>query len=123
MNKIPFDIKYRFDVESGIYQVVTRDNKPVRIVCWDMNYKYPIIGIVRDEDDTELEHSYTTDGKIIDGILEYDSDLFLVDTRERELTSFEYGMLRYLQEAANMTDDSDIIKCTQKYSKELLKLC
>ena len=35
MAKIPFDIKYRPQIESGEYKVETRDGKPVRIICWD----------------------------------------------------------------------------------------
>ena len=39
--KIPFDIKYRPEIESGKYKVVTVvDNKPVRIICWDRKSCY-----------------------------------------------------------------------------------
>jgi hypothetical protein len=43
MKKIRFDISMRPQIESGEYQVVMRDNdKPVRIICWDADPKYPI---------------------------------------------------------------------------------
>ena len=48
MEKIPFDIKYRPEIESGKYLVVTRDDRPVRIVCWDRKGAYPIIGLIKD---------------------------------------------------------------------------
>ena len=35
MAKIPFDVKYRPQIESGEYKVETRDGRPARIVCWD----------------------------------------------------------------------------------------
>ena len=39
--KIPFDIKYRPEIESGKYKVITVvDNKPVRIICWDRKSCY-----------------------------------------------------------------------------------
>jgi hypothetical protein len=33
---VPFEIKYRPEIESGKYKVITNgDHKPVRIICWD----------------------------------------------------------------------------------------
>lgn len=43
MKKIRFNIDMRPQIESGEYQVVMRDSdKPVRIICWDSDPKYPI---------------------------------------------------------------------------------
>lgn len=33
--KIPFDVKYRPQIESGEYKVQTADGRDVRIICWD----------------------------------------------------------------------------------------
>lgn len=33
--RIPFNIKYRPQIESGEYRVETREGLPVRIICWD----------------------------------------------------------------------------------------
>lgn len=39
-----------------------------------------------------------------------------------DLSDFEYGMLRYLQEAANQKSDEDIVKVTKEHSQKLLEL-
>lgn len=45
--KIPFDIKYRPQIESGEFKVESEDGYPVRILCWDARnfYDWPIIGL------------------------------------------------------------------------------
>lgn len=45
--KVAFDIKYRPLIESGEAKVVTRNDRPVRIICWDApNDKFPIVGFI-----------------------------------------------------------------------------
>lgn len=44
MKKEPFDIKFKEKIISGKARV-TLDDNPVRIVCWDRNGLYPIIGL------------------------------------------------------------------------------
>ena len=41
--KVPFNMNYRPEIESGKYKVVTRDGRTVRIVCWDATEEYPLI--------------------------------------------------------------------------------
>lgn len=43
MRKIPFDIRYRQEIQSGEFSVVTRDDRPVTILRWDMKGNYPIL--------------------------------------------------------------------------------
>lgn len=45
--KIPFDIKYRPQIESGEYTVESENGRPVKILYWDANnfYDMPIIGL------------------------------------------------------------------------------
>lgn len=122
MSKIPFNIKYRPQIESGKYKVETATGCPVRIVCWDMVCELPILGLVllNDEKAEEMAVGFTNEGT---NLLEeplYDK-LFIV-TPEEELKEFENGMLRYLQEASNKKDDSEIVESTKKYAAELLKL-
>ena len=48
MAKIPFSIDYGPQIESGEYKVETRDDRPVRIICWDApSDKYPIVGYIQ----------------------------------------------------------------------------
>ena len=39
--RIPFDIKYRHEIEAGKYLVQTRLGSPARIICWDKKCYYP----------------------------------------------------------------------------------
>lgn len=41
--KIKFDMKYRREIESGKYKVVTADDKPVTIERWDMKGSSPVL--------------------------------------------------------------------------------
>lgn len=49
MKVIPFNIKYRSQVESGEYTVVTREDRPVEIRIWDLKGDFPIVGVYYDE--------------------------------------------------------------------------
>ena len=41
--KIKFDMKYRREIKSGKYKVVTADDKPVKIERWNMKGNRPIL--------------------------------------------------------------------------------
>lgn len=123
MARIPFDIKYRPQIESGEYRLVDNAGHKVRIVCWDMKskkqYGYHLVGLVEYGPEHEESMYYTLDGKA--RIKDKDPALFIV-TPEEELTGFEYGMLRYAQDAANKKDDSEIIEITKTFAAKLLAL-
>ena len=46
MSKNVFDMKYRQQIESGEVKVVTRDGRPVRILNWDMQGRYPVLAVI-----------------------------------------------------------------------------
>ena len=46
MKRIPFDVKYRPEIESGEIKVVNGKGKPVTILKWDMQGGFPILGVV-----------------------------------------------------------------------------
>jgi hypothetical protein len=76
--KIPFDIKYRPQIESGEYKVVSRENKPARIVCWDMKSDhYPILALI-DDGAKELYKNFTTKGRYYVEGDEDSKDLFII---------------------------------------------
>lgn len=90
--RIPFDIKYRPQIESGEYKVETRDGNPVRIICWDKDGSHPIVALVTtysDFNESFSEHifQYGIDGYYI-ARFESDYDLFIV-TMEEKMTEFE----------------------------------
>ena len=85
--KIPFDIKYRPQIESGEYKVETRDGLPARVVCWDANSYTPIVFLATeydDLDDTYKEYTYSCNNFGRAFSIGSPRDLFIV-TPEEEL--------------------------------------
>lgn len=75
--KVQFDIKYRPQIESGEAEVVTRDGRAVRIICWDGPfYELPIVGFIEGMDEPD---TFTREGGYMPiGNGEEDKDLFVV---------------------------------------------
>lgn len=90
--KIPFDIKFRQQIESGEYKVVTGDDRPVRIISWDKKVfggRTEIVALVpTTQGDTEAVQLYCPDGTLIASNWNKNYKLFIV-TPPRELTAFE----------------------------------
>lgn len=121
MAKIPFDIKFRPQIESGEYKVITAKEQPVRIICWDRSTTYwKIIALVLAPDGrTENPFTYDVDGKESDGCLHnYELDLFII-TPEPELSEFEEAV------GAEIFDppfNEEQIKVIKEESAKLLEL-
>ena len=96
MGIIPFNIKYRPQIESGEYKVVISKfaRIPARILCWDFKEKYLIVEF-KDEYEKYVGRIYTADGKISSESLIEGSDLFII-TPEEELTEFEEKLLHVI---------------------------
>lgn len=88
--KIPFNIKYRPQIESDEYKVETKDGKQVRIVSWDKNgfECKEIVALVTNATGTESCNIYTIDGLLRSNSCQKNMNLFIV-TPEEELTEFE----------------------------------
>lgn len=56
--------------------VVTRDGKPVRILCTDAKGDYPIVGLIYYHDEREVPENYTENGSCYIDNDESSSDLF-----------------------------------------------
>lgn len=121
--KIPFDIKYRPQIESGEYRVETRDGRPTRIICWDCNNYNPIIALA---DETgmwngemkEYVLSCNENGAFAGGSRTQD-DLFIV-TPDEELTDFENAFGRAMMEAPEPEDKDEWYQFLKEKSAELL---
>ena len=61
-------------------QVVTRDGRPVRIICTDRKGATPIIALVNDGLSEELGHAFYSDGKIFSDE-DNELDLFFAPTK------------------------------------------
>lgn len=80
----------QFDLDTWLKnksrKIVTRDGRPVRIVCWDVKSISPIIGIIQDRLGGEFARNYALNGRYSPQN-ETEYDLFFVD-EEDELTEF-----------------------------------
>lgn len=90
MVKTAFNIKYRPQIESGEYEVVTREDRPIDIIKWDLKGDFPIIGVYYDEkNNREIAVQVTAEGRCsVTPGEEYGDDFFII-TDESELTEFE----------------------------------
>ena len=100
--KIPFDIKFRPQIESGEYKVFAHEGQEARIVCWDNKGEYPIVALV----DNEPE-KYDIHGRVPGGNRGGEFSLFIV-TPEEEMTPFEKGFLeRVFHQKAEDLDEQN----------------
>lgn len=100
MKKIPFNIMYRPQIESGEYRVVTREDCPVEIKIWDLKGEFPVVGIYFDEkNNRETSVQVTAEGRCsIKPNDDYCDDFFIIAdktelTKLAELTEFEETLM------------------------------
>ena len=69
-------------------KVVTRDGKPVRIICTDAHQVYddipgtfPIVALIKESKNKELTYTYREDGRYRDGENCYSCDLFFATVK------------------------------------------
>lgn len=124
--KIPFDIKYKPQIESGKYKVQTRDGHSVRIICWDAQGYRPIMALIQDGD-SERCVAIRENGNF-DIRFEHIYDLFII-TPEAEVTEFEemlysildaYNGLKIDVGAAVVTNAKTLLELAKK---EICKGC
>ena len=111
MTKIPFDMKYRPQIESGEYKVVTREDRPVEIKIWDLKGDFPIVGVYYDaKNNRETAVQVTAEGRCsVTPGEEYCDDFFII-TDKPELTEFEYAVQDIFYKGRE--DNIDILKVT-----------
>lgn len=88
----PFDLQEY--IKNPSRRVVTRDGRPVRIICTDAKRKYEIIGLI-EKDGKEIIDCYTPDGKHFMDITS-DYDLFFETEKKNgwlNLYRNDYGCL------------------------------
>ena len=115
MKTKPFDIKYRPQIESGEYKVVTREDRPVEIKIWGLRGDFPIVGVYYDEkNDRDTAVQVTAEGKVsVNSNESYSDDFFLVKADSKP-TEFEKAFLGIIKDC----DDSALRKKYQEYFKE-----
>lgn len=125
MTKIPFDIKYRPQIESGEYKVETGDGRSVRIISWDKKVfggSTEIVALVSTpKGDTETVQLYCPDGKLIVSSWNEKFKLFIV-TPEPEMSKFEKKLVEMLMEATGKPESNIKINAVKETATELLFL-
>lgn len=116
--RIPFDIKYRPQIESGEYKVFAHEHEEqeARIVCWDNKGEYPIVAIIDNDPEKFDKH-----GRVPGGNRGGEFSLFLV-TPEEELTEFEQQIENLLNLALSEGHAGTTIENTKRVAAELLEL-
>lgn len=123
MARIPFDIKFRPQIESGEYKVETRDGRRVKIIYWDLNCTSPIVAVMDVHIDLpgEIVDIFSVSGMAFDDS-ESPSDLFIV-TPEPELTEFEKALadiIGYAISQSVVEPNYETYKFVKDWSKRLL---
>ena len=125
MAKIPFNIEFKPQIESGEYKVETRDGRKARIIHWDLNCTSPIVAVMDEHIDLpgEIVDIFSVSGRAFDD-LESPSDLFII-TPEPELTEFEKKLSDVIGYAISLSiaePKKPISEFVKEYSAELLAL-
>ena len=104
--RVPFDIKYRPQIESGEYKVITRAGEDVKIICWERRCLYPIV-CLHGENDTLL--SVTENGMVLpDGRRHY-NDLLIVKPESKKAkreSNLTWQDVRSIVDIADMMRDA-----------------
>lgn len=111
MKAIPFNIKYRPQIESGEYKVVTREDRPVEIRIWDLKGDFPIVGVYYDDkNNRDTAVQVTAEGRCsVTSGEEYCDDFFIIIDKQ-ELTEFEYAVQEIFYKGRE--DNIDMLKVT-----------
>ena len=120
--KIPFDIKYRPQIESGECQVETKNGVSVRIICWDAKAsdREDIIALVGSKLGSENCQRYNIRGHLIsDTSADRNWDLYIItDEVEEELSDFEKEVCTVSNLCLNLGMTDEI----KSASKQLLSI-
>ena len=119
--KIPFNIKYRPEIESGKYKVVSEFGEPTRIICWDSKYhsNLPVIALIDDGDGEDMVH-VSSDGKSEIDQRKGFTRLVIVTDEPEELTEFEKEVKKIFLAIPHQTSQLD--SYVKEKSCELLTL-
>lgn len=98
-------------LENPSRKVVTREGRPVRIVCWDLKSNTPIIAAIQWNQEREDCYCYNTIGRCANNVGEL--DLFFAD-EEKELTEFEKAIKKLIESCCNEVEEANITNAGAK---------
>lgn len=117
--KIPFDIKYRPQIESGEYKVVTDCGEPVEIVKWDCKGKHPILAVI-DDGDTHDSCFYSEHGISYSG-----TEKIRIILNDPPLTEFENFLKEYylyMIRDGSKLENNEFLDMVKHDAEELLNI-
>ena len=129
--KIPFDLQSKQDIIDGKISVVTRNDKPVEILCWEKKGTRPIVGVI-DLGSKEIVKSYIKSGRFYETDGESSLDLFLLideplsefEQAIERLTNFSYcAVYEEIKQIAKELLDLARKELLPEYEKQLIEVC
>lgn len=104
MKKVPFDLSFKEDIIAGKVSVVTRDDKAVRIICFNRSSDTnPIVALVKDGE-VEKTFCYKTNGCLFDTQNSLSTDLFILTNEpDSNLTDFEEAVQEFMYRVIHRT--------------------
>lgn len=124
MRKIPFEMKYRPEIESGKYKVVTADGRPVRIICWDKaeyGGNKTLIALIPASTGTECIYQYYPNGIPISSVT-LDKWRLQIETDEPKWTEFEKEFDNAIRSYRSEDFEGDYIQWVRMRAKKLLEI-
>lgn len=124
MKAIPFNIKYRAEIESGEVRVITKIGQSVEIASYNIysekGDKFSILALVWGDDNKQHPEYYTLDGRFFDGA-ESNMDLYIIAKEvclEKEFESF----LDNIEGVPRMWRSDEQIKWAKDIAKHFFEL-
>lgn len=120
---VPFDIKYKEQIQSGLYRVFTRDKQEVEIIYWDAKLEDPdfkLIAIVNG-----FVETYTITGKYyLDRDEDSNEDLFveILIEEEENYTEFESELLNLCKAYDSSKNLGSIVSFIKNGARKLLTI-
>lgn len=114
--KLPFDIKFRKQIEDGTYKLVTCCGEPVKIISWDRKHStYPIVALkTLEKYDSILEYS-------IDGTSPIPSDDLYILRTDDVPSEFDVYLKKFAEHVSSKTPtEDDLARDIEEWKDRLL---
>lgn len=137
MRKIPFDIKYRPEIESGKYRLETQDGHPIRVICWDKDKNYTwavsswdednnpdnqIVALASSESGCENVYVYWQNGQLVSDSANIGRKSLVIVTDEPEWTEFEKEFDNAIRSYRCEDFEGDYFQWIRMRAKKLLEI-
>ena len=102
-------------IENPSRQVVTRDGRPVRIVCTDANNEFPVIALVKiNGTDEECVYCFKADGTYFRNNCR---DLFFASVKHEGWVNLYYNVCGTVSTDTTVFPSKELAQASKKYYK------